>query len=87
MGLSLNAQEVRDLQVVSAWAHPGKPKLGRILGDEVEAARGRVAVVCCGPTSLNALMRKHVAEKIDPGRVARGDLRGSIDFIAEDFEY
>lgn len=41
----------------------------------------------CGPTSLNALMRKLIAERINPTRVAHGDLRGSIDFIAEDFEY
>lgn len=86
-GLALDPQEVRDLQVVSEWARPGKPKLGRILADEVEASKGRIAVACCGPTSLNALMRKLVAEQISPGRVARGDLRGSIDFITEDFEY
>ncbi|KAI5123356.1 hypothetical protein M0805_001777 [Coniferiporia weirii] len=85
--LALDTQEVHDLQVVSEWARPGKPKLGRILADEVEASKGRVAVACCGPTSLNALMRKLVAAQIDPARVARGDLRGSIDFIAEDFEY
>ncbi|KAH8116953.1 hypothetical protein DFH11DRAFT_1141658 [Phellopilus nigrolimitatus] len=84
---AVDAQEARDLQVVSEWARPGKPKLRRILADEVEAAKGRIAVACCGPTSLNALMRKLIAEQIDPARVARGDLRGSIDFIAEDFEY
>lgn len=41
----------------------------------------------CGPTSLNAIMRKHIAEQINPSRVWHGDLRGSIDFISEDFEF
>ncbi|KAL5532743.1 hypothetical protein ACEPAF_4517 [Sanghuangporus sanghuang] len=86
-GLAIDPQEAFDLQIVSEWARPGKPKLGKILADEVECAKGRVAVACCGPTSLNALMRKYITQQIDPSRVARGDMRGSIDFIAEDFEY
>lgn len=45
-GLVLDAQEARDLQAVAEWARPGKPKLARILADEVEAAAGRVAVAC-----------------------------------------
>ena len=85
--MHIDPQEVFDLQIVSEWARPGKPKLGRILQDEVEASKGRVAVACCGPTSLNALMRKYITQQIDPDRVAKGDMRGSIDFIAEDFEY
>ncbi|KAL5511241.1 hypothetical protein ACEPAH_4456 [Sanghuangporus vaninii] len=86
-GLAIDPQEAFDLQIVSEWARPGKPKLGKILADEVECAKGRVAVACCGPTSLNALMRKYITQQIDPSRVGRGDMRGSIDFIAEDFEY
>lgn len=46
VSLALEPQDVRDLQVVSEWARPGKPKLGRILSDEVEASKGRVAVAC-----------------------------------------
>ena len=41
----------------------------------------------CGPTSLNALVRKIVAARIDPARVRTGDLRGSITLISEDFDY
>ena len=41
----------------------------------------------CGPTSLNALMRKVVAAKIDPKRIMKGDMRGYIDFMCEDFDY
>jgi hypothetical protein len=32
----------------------------------------------CGPTSLNAAMRKLVADQIDIGKVWRGDMSGAI---------
>ena len=37
--------------------------------------------------SLNAMVRKIVAAQIDPGRIRRGDMRGSIALISEEFEY
>lgn len=42
----LDAQEARDLQAVAEWARPGKPKMAKILADEVDRAVGRVAVAC-----------------------------------------
>lgn len=39
-------EELDDLNVVSEMARPGKPKLERILADEVERSRGPVAVAC-----------------------------------------
>ena len=41
----------------------------------------------CGPTGLNAMVRKTVAAQIDPERIRQGDMRGSIALVAEDFEY
>ncbi|GBE82153.1 hypothetical protein SCP_0405330 [Sparassis crispa] len=83
----LDAQEMEDVGVVAEHARPGKPRLDRILADEVERAKGSIIVGCCGPTSLNAMMRKAIAAQIDPARIARGDMRGLISMISEDFEY
>ncbi|KAG8985432.1 hypothetical protein FRB90_004705 [Tulasnella sp. 427] len=85
--LDMDEEELEDLAVVSETARPGKPKLDKILRDEVERAKGAVAVACCGPTSLNALTRKVVSSLIDPSRIQKGDLRGLITLVSEDFEW
>jgi len=87
MVLEVDERELLDVHVVSEHARPGKPKLDRILAEEVEKAKGSVIVACCGPTSLNALVRKIIAAKIDPGRIRRGDMRGMISLVSEEFEY
>ena len=33
------------------------------------------------------MMRKIVAAQIDPGRIKRGDMRGSIALFSEEFSY
>lgn len=83
----ISKEEALDINVVAEHARPGKPKLDRILADEVEQSEGSVMVACCGPTSLNAMVRKIIAAQIDPGRVWRGDMRGSISLVSEEFEY
>ncbi|KAI0636885.1 hypothetical protein C8Q77DRAFT_1154776 [Trametes polyzona] len=85
--LTLDEMEVEDVGVVAEHARPGKPKLDRILADEVERAKGAVAVACCGPTSLDAMIRKVIAAQIDPARIKRGDMRGSIALFSEEFSY
>lgn len=45
-GLVLDPVESRAMQAVSEWARPGRPRLARILADEVEAAAGPVVVAC-----------------------------------------
>ena len=45
------------------------------------------ACVGCGPTSLDAMVRKIVAAQIDPQKVKRGDMRGSIALFSEEFSY
>ena len=44
--LDLDEQEVEDVGIVAEHARPGKPKLDRILADEVERAKGALAVAC-----------------------------------------
>lgn len=85
--LDFDERELEDVGAVAERARPGRPKLDRILADEVERAHGAIAVACCGPTSLNAVVRKTIAAQIDPGRIRRGDMRGSITLISEDFGY
>ena len=101
----MDEQEAIDINVVSEHARPGKPKLDKVIADEVQASKGAVVVACqltpfvilgeadsmpwlgCGPTSLNVMVRKIVATQIDPGRIRRGDMRGSITLVSEEFEY
>ncbi len=44
--LDLCETEVEDVAIVAEHARPGKPKLERILADEVERAKGALAVAC-----------------------------------------
>ncbi|KAF8843639.1 hypothetical protein BDN67DRAFT_1025275 [Paxillus ammoniavirescens] len=83
----IDDQEATDVNVVSEKARPGKPKLDKVIADEVEASKGAVVVACCGPTSLNVMVRKIIAAQIDPARIRRGDMRGSITLVSEEFEY
>lgn len=49
--LHVHEQELRDMSIVSELARPGKPKIDRILKDEVEEARGSTIVACsCNST-------------------------------------
>ncbi|KZT09452.1 uncharacterized protein LAESUDRAFT_756413 [Laetiporus sulphureus 93-53] len=85
--LELDEQELRDVGVVAEHARPGKPRLDRIVADEVQLAQGPIVVGCCGPLSLNAVVRKAIASQINLERIRRGDLSGSITLVSEDFEY
>ncbi|KAI0670300.1 hypothetical protein C8Q78DRAFT_1035550 [Trametes maxima] len=85
--LVLDEEEIEDVGIVAEHARPGRPKLDRILADEVERAKGAIAVGCCGPTSLDAMIRKIIAAQISPERIKRGDMRGSIALFSEEFSY
>lgn len=85
--LELGEQEMRDISVMAEFARPGRPKFDMILRDEVARASGRIVVACCGPTTLNAVVRKAVAAQIDPVRLRQGDDSGSIDLVVEEFGY
>ncbi|KAF9053720.1 hypothetical protein BDZ89DRAFT_1153422 [Hymenopellis radicata] len=85
--LHLQGDEMRDISFVAERARPGRPKLDRILKDEVDRSNGSVIVACCGPTSFSAMVRRAIAFQIDPKRIRRGDRRGHIELISEEFEY
>jgi hypothetical protein len=42
----ISEEEARDIDVVAEHARPGKPKLDRIVADEVEQSEGSVSSVC-----------------------------------------
>ena len=46
MRLDLDEGELADIGVVAERARPGKPRLDRILADEVERSKGAVVVGC-----------------------------------------
>ena len=52
--LAIDPQELQDIRIISEVAHPGKPKLERILQNEVEDSKGRLAV-CCTFVSFTVL--------------------------------
>lgn len=79
--------EQLDIDAVAELAKTGYPRLKQILEDEVEHSRGKTVVACCGPSSLNSVVRNLVAKKIDLKRVAKGDPRGQVSLVVEDFAY
>ncbi|KAJ1309512.1 hypothetical protein OPQ81_006286 [Rhizoctonia solani] len=83
----MDEDEAEDINHVAELARPGKPRLDRILSDEVQKATGEVIVACCGPTSLNAAMRKFVADELSPAKVWKGDMSGSIKLVSEDYAW
>ncbi|CAE6442239.1 unnamed protein product [Rhizoctonia solani] len=83
----MDDEEMDDINHIAELARPGKPKLDKILADEVERAQGELVVACCGPTSLNAAMRKFVADQLSPAKVWRGDMSGSIKLVSEDYAW
>ncbi|KAL4067986.1 hypothetical protein V8B97DRAFT_1866638 [Scleroderma yunnanense] len=86
-GFEIDEQEANDVDVVSEHVRPGKPKLQKMITDEIERSAGSVVVACCGPSSLDAMVRKILSEQINPDRIRKGDMRGSITLISEEFEY
>jgi hypothetical protein len=85
--LDIERKELRELAHVAEFARPGKPNIYGILRNEVEQSRGAVVVAVCGPTTLNTVVRKAISNLIDPGLVRKGDMRGMIDLVSEEFEY
>ncbi|KAJ7582669.1 hypothetical protein C8J56DRAFT_955429 [Mycena floridula] len=85
--LHLHNQELHDISMVSEHVRSGKPKIDRILEDEVKKSAGSTIVACCGPSSFNALVRKAVAGQINPSRIFKGDIRGHVELVSEDYGY
>ncbi|GAA5993813.1 hypothetical protein JCM5350_007858 [Sporobolomyces pararoseus] len=85
--LDVTELEQQDLEVVAELARPGYPRLEQILDDEVSRSAGKTMVACCGPSSLNTLVRNLVSSRIDLKKVAKGDPRGQVSIVVEDFSF
>ncbi|KAF8334273.1 uncharacterized protein EI90DRAFT_3051676 [Cantharellus anzutake] len=83
----LSPTDRSDLEFTAALARRGRPRLDRILAEEVNRAAGTLAVASCGPHSLTAVVRKVVAAQIHPALVWKGDERGYINFFSEEFAF
>jgi len=83
--VDMDVYDKEDLNVIAELARGGKPDLDAILDGEIEKSQGSVIVGCCGPTALNNLVRGMVAKRISPSRIAKGDSRGNLELIVEDF--
>ncbi|KAF8319297.1 hypothetical protein DL93DRAFT_2053769 [Clavulina sp. PMI_390] len=83
----LSRHEQDDMGYIAALARPGRPRLDKILSSEVERSTGALAVACCGPTSLDKVVRNLVSNQIDPVRVKKGDQRGFVTFYNEEFSF
>lgn len=76
-----------DLNIIAELARGGRPDLDDIFDSEIEKSQGKVMVACCGPQTLNNHVREMVAQRISPGRIAKGDPRGYIELVSEDFSF
>ena len=85
--LDMSATDKEDLDIIAELARGGKPDLPAILDAEIERSQGSVAVGCCGPKTLNDHVRALVAKRISPSRIAKGDSRGNVELIAEEFSF
>jgi hypothetical protein len=47
--LDFDERELHDVAIVAEYARPGRPKLDRLLADEVERAKGSIIVACESP--------------------------------------
>lgn len=80
--LDLTMAEREDLDAMAEFAREGRPRLDRIMDEEVNRATGKMMISVCGPLPLNVEVRRLVSERIKPfvGSKHR------IDLMAEDFE-
>ncbi|KAK4053901.1 hypothetical protein OIO90_003738 [Microbotryomycetes sp. JL221] len=83
----LTPMEQEDLEVVAELAKPGYPNLKEILDEEIARSTGRTMVACCGPNGLNTIVRHLVSSRIDVGKVLKGDPRGQVSLVCEDFSF
>ncbi|BGP16347.1 hypothetical protein JCM10213v2_004349 [Rhodosporidiobolus nylandii] len=83
--LDMTSAEQEDLDAIAELAKTGYPRLKEIIREEVDRSTGKTIVACCGPSSLNTIVRNIVSNSIDLRKVAKGDPRGQISLCVEDF--
>ncbi|GAA93512.1 hypothetical protein E5Q_00153 [Mixia osmundae IAM 14324] len=85
--LDVGAADKEDLDIIAELARSGKPRLEQIADQEVRRASGKIVVASCGPTALNAQVRRLVADRISPRKIWQGDQSGQIVHVCEEFTY
>jgi len=85
--LQMEENERQDVNIISEYAWQGKPNIDAIIAEEVATSQGSIIVASGGPTPLCMRVNKSIAAMIDPSRVRRGDMRGSITHISEEYKY
>jgi hypothetical protein len=79
--LFLDDADEEDLNVVAEMARPGRPKLEKIIKEEVELAEGMIAIASCGPASLNATVRNVASSLMKPMSASKNGGAGVIGEI------
>jgi len=85
--LDVSEQDQDDLDVIAELARPGHPLLDKILDQEIARSQGKTIVACCGPTSMNTIVRRLVSSRINLAKIIKGDSRGQVSLVCEDFSY
>ncbi|CED83240.1 Ferric reductase, NADH/NADPH oxidase and related proteins [Phaffia rhodozyma] len=75
-----------DLNVVAEMARPGRPKLEKIIQEEVDCAEGTVVIASCGPSSLNSVVRNISSNLMNPKR-AHKRLGHIAEIYTEEYGY
>ncbi|EFP75050.2 uncharacterized protein PGTG_01643 [Puccinia graminis f. sp. tritici CRL 75-36-700-3] len=86
MGIDLSPHERLALEELSEGVKTGRPRLAKILDEEVDRSAGKTLIACCGPESLNGFMRSLVSQqylRLVDRKISHKD----IDIYTEDFSY
>lgn len=86
VGLWIDEADYAAMTILSEQARAGRPKLSKIMDEELEYAEGSMIVATCGPEKLNTVVRNLVSRNIKPGKILHGDKRGHVTVYSEDFE-
>ncbi|GJJ06830.1 hypothetical protein Clacol_001026 [Clathrus columnatus] len=78
--------EAEDVPLVSELAQTGRPNIDQVVVEEASRSHKSMVVACCGPTTLNAVVRKSVAKQIKPRSIMKWQ-SPAIDLVSEDFEW
>ncbi|WAQ89118.1 hypothetical protein PtA15_10A542 [Puccinia triticina] len=86
MGIDLAPRELLALEELSERVKTGRPRLAKILDQEVDRSPGKTLIACCGPESLNGFMRALVGRQ-HLRLVDQHAGHKEVDIYTEDFSY
>ncbi|KAF6765235.1 ferric reductase like transmembrane component-domain-containing protein [Ephemerocybe angulata] len=81
----LDREELKDVSAIARYARPGKPQMVRIVQYELEETSSSLLVACCGPVSLDVLVRQCIAsdQVADAGKREQK----AVSYYSEEFDY